>query len=231
MNKLYRFLLGCVCTVFAVAALAQSVPPAAAPDPLPPDLQGVNLNEERARIKQVREAALQAYRQAIKVCYQQIAVNACKMDAQQKKNTIDNDLRRQELLLNNYQRQQRADKAVQRLEDKQSADAQTDAEDKRIEFHNSHLDKLQENLDKNDAYLEKQEQVERNRENYQKKLDELNERQRKQQDKASEAQKKRAEYQRKLDEADKHRQQVDNDNANRKPTAPLPVPRAEDIPQ
>ena len=30
MNNLYRFLLGCVCTVFAVAALAQSVPPAAA---------------------------------------------------------------------------------------------------------------------------------------------------------------------------------------------------------
>ena len=229
MNINHRILITCFCATLSAGLHAQSpVVDAAAPST---ELQGVNLEVERARIKQVRNKAMADYRQAVRICYQKIAVNSCKMDAQQKKNEIDNDLRRQELLLNNYQRQDRGNKAVQRLDEKQSADVQTDAEDKRIEFHNGYLEKLQENLDKNDAYLEKQEQIERNRDEDQKKLDEINERQRKQKEKSAESAKKRAEYQQKLDEADKHRQQVESDNANRKQLQPLPVPRREDIPQ
>lgn len=231
MSKPFPTLIFFVFVLFGTVSQAQNTTnttdlPAA-------DLQGVNLQTERARIQQERQAALQTYRQAMKNCYQKIAVNACKMDAQQTKNAIDNDLKRQELLLNNYQRQQLGNKAVDRLEEKQSVEAQIDAEDKRIEFHNSYLDKLQENLDKNEAYLEKEEQIERNRESFQNKADELKERQRKQQEKAAASNKKRAEYQKKLDEADKHRQQVENDNANRTQPAPapLPVPRPQDIPQ
>ncbi len=229
MNINHRILITCFCAGLSAALHAQSpAVEAAAPST---ELQGINLEAERARIKDVRNKAMADYRQAIKACYQKIAVNSCKMDAQQKKNEIDNDLKRQELLLNNYQRQERGNKAIQRLDDKQSTESQIDAEDKRIEFHNGYLEKLQENLDKNDVYLEKQDQVERNRESYQKKLDEINERQRKQKDKAAESAKKRAEYQQKLDEADKHRQQVESDNTNRKQSQPLPVPRREDIPQ
>lgn len=231
MNKKKLIFIICICAAYSLTSLAQSPAVDSGSSPSA-ELQGVNLEAERARIRKERTQATENYRQAIRACYQKIAVNACKMDAQQIKNAIDNDLKRQELLLNNYQRQERGNKAILRLDDKQSLDAQTGAEDKRIEFHNSYLDKLQENLDKNEAYLEKQDEIERNRESYQRKMDEINERQRKQKEKAAEASKKRAEYQRKLDEADKHRQQLDNDNANSKqPPAPLPVPRREDIPQ
>ena len=105
-------------------------------------------------------------------------------------------------------------------------------------LHNKHiadadLEKLQENLDKNEKHLQQAEQVEANREKYEKRLEEIKERQRKQQEKAIEVSKKRAEYQRKLDEAEKHRQQLENENANRKQTAdtPLPKPRPEDMPK
>jgi len=112
--------------------------------PAEQSLQGVNVEEERARIKTARDASLKEYKDALKACYQQVVVSSCKMDAQQKKIEIDNDLRRQEILLNTYQRQQTTDKALQRIEEKQSADKQTDEEEKRIEFHNIYLDKLQE---------------------------------------------------------------------------------------
>ena len=201
--------------------------------PAEQSLQGVNVEEERARIKTARDASLKEYKDALKACYQQVVVSNCKMDAQQKKIEIDNDLRRQEILLNTYQRQQTTDKAMQRIEEKQSADKQTDAEEKRIEFHNSHLDKLQENLDKNEKHLQQQEEIEANREKFEKRMEEIKERQRRQQEKAAEVAKKRADYQRKLDEAEKHRQQVEGDSANRKqpPEPPLPKPRPEDMPK
>jgi len=195
-------------------------------------LQGVNVEEERARIKSARDAAQDEYKKAVRNCYQQIVVSSCKLDAQQKKIEIDNDLRRQELLLNAYQRQLRGDKAQQRLDEKQSVDKQIEAEDKRIEFHNSYLEKLQENLDKNEKYLEQQEEIEANREKYEQRMQAIRERQLKQQEKAAAIEKKRAEYQRKLDEAEKHRQQVEADSATRKPsTGSLPKPRPEDMPK
>jgi len=195
-------------------------------------LQGVNVEEERARIKSAREAASEAYKKAVKDCYQQVVVSSCKMDAQQKKIEIDNDLRRQEVLLNNYQRQLRGEKALQRLDEKQSVDKQIEAEEKRIDYHNGHLEKLQENLDKNEKYLKQQEEIEANREKYEQRMQEIKERQRKQQDKAAAIEKKRAEYQRKLDEAEKHRQQVEADSATRKSSSDdLPKPRPEDMPK
>ena len=195
-------------------------------------LQGVNVEEERARIKSARDAAQDEYKKAVRNCYQQIVVSSCKLDAQQKKIEIDNDLRRQEVLLNAYQRQLRGDKALQRLEENQSVDKQIEAEDKRNEFHNGYLEKLQENLEKNEKHLEKQEEIEANREKYEQRMQAIRERQLKQQEKAAAIEKKRAEYQRKLDEAEKHRQQVEADSATRKSSSDdLPKPRPEDMPK
>lgn len=233
MNLHQFFTILCLCCVCGLPARAQVLADDAANGADETNLQGVNVEEERERIKKTRETSLEQYRKAIKACYQKIAVNGCKMDAQQKKIEIDNDLRRQEILLNAYQRQLKTDKAIQKLEEKQSVESQIDKQDKSIEFHNSYLEKLQENLEKNEKHLQQAEQIEANREKFEKRLEEIKERQRKQQEKAVEVSKKRAEYQRKLDEAEKHRQQVENDNANRKQVADpaLPKPRPEDMPK
>ena len=233
MNMKKDLILSCFCLCLALPLQAWQAVNTPVVLPAEQSLQGVNVDEERALIKAAREAATKEYKDAVKACYQQIVVSSCKMDAQQKKIEIDNDLRRKEILLNAYQRQQVTDKALQRIEEKQSVEKQTDAEDKRIEFHNNYLDKLQENLDKNEKYLQQQEEIEANREKYEKRMAEIKERQRRQQEKAAEVAKKRADYQRKLDEAEKHRQQVEADSANRKqpPEPPLPKPRSEDMPK
>jgi hypothetical protein len=230
MKKLLFLSIFCLCV--STASLAWQAVNTPVVLPAEDLLQGVNVEEERARIKTAREAALETYKKEVKNCYQQVVVSSCKMDAQQKKIEIDNDLRRQEVLLNNYQRQLRGDKALQRLDEKQSVDKQIEAEEKRIDYHNGHLEKLQENLDKNEKYLQQQEEIEANREKYEQRMQEIRERQRKQQEKAAAIEKKRADYQRKLDEADKHRQQVEADSATRKPsTDALPKPRPEDMPK
>jgi hypothetical protein len=223
MKKLLFLSIFCLCV--STASLAWQAVNTPVVLPAEDLLQGVNVEEERARIKTAREAALETYKKEVKNCYQQVVVS--KMDAQQKKIEIDNDLRRQEVLLNNYQRQLRGDKALQRLDEKQSVDKQIEAEEKRIDYHNGHLEKLQENLDKNEKYLQQQEEIEANREKYEQRMQEIRERQ-----KAAAMEKKRADYQRKLDEADKHRQQVEADSATRKPsTDALPKPRPEDMPK
>ena len=233
MNLFKFFTLIIICWIGVAPSSAQTSLQDAANLDSENNLQGVNVEDERARIKKTRESSLEEYRKTIRTCYQKIAVNNCKMDAQQKKIEIDNELRRQEILLNAYQRQLRTDRAIQRLDEKQSVENQIDKADKDIEFRNSHLEKLQENLEKNEKHLEKELEVEANREKYERRLEALKERQRKQQEKAAEISKKRAEYQRRLDEAEKHRQQIDSDNANRKQQAeaPLPTPRPEDIPK
>ena len=230
MKKLLFLSIFCLCV--STASLAWQAVNTPVVLPAEDLLQGVNVEEERARIKTAREAALETYKKEVKNCYQQVVVSSCKMDAQQKKIEIDNDLRRQEVLLNNYQRQLRGDKALQRLDEKQSVDKQIEAEEKRIDYHNGHLEKLQENLDKNEKYLKQQEEIEANREKYEQRMQEIKERQRKQQDKAAAIEKKRAEYQRKLDEAEKHRQQVEAESATRKSSSDdLPKPRPEDMPK
>ena len=229
----FKFFFIVVCWIGIATAYAQTSSEIATNLDSDNNLQGVNVEDERARIKKTRESSLEEYRKTIRACYQKIAVNNCKMDAQQKKIEIDNELRRQEILLNAYQRQLRTDRAIQRLDEKQSVENQIEKTDKDIEFRNSHLEKLQENLDKNEKHLEKELEVEANREKYERRLEALKERQRNQQDKAAEISKKGAEYQRKQDDAQKHRQQIESDNANRKQQADpaLPKPRPEDMPK
>jgi hypothetical protein len=144
----------------------------------------------------------------------------------------DNDLRRQETILNNAVRKQRGDKALLRLEDKQSQERQLKDEEKRMEQRNVHLYKLQENLEKNEKHLDKQLDSEASREKYQQRLQELQERQRKHEEKAAQAAQKRAQVLRKQEEADKHRKNVEKEAAERNPNVQaLPIPKPADIPQ
>lgn len=195
-------------------------------------LQGLDLDAERKRIRSERDAADAEYKTALKLCFQKFAVNSCKQDALDEKIKRDNDLRRQEIILNNAVRKQRGDKALLRAEDKQSQEKQLKDEERRMEQRNVHLDKLQENIEKNEKAVDKALEIEENREKYQQRLKELEERQRKHEEKAAQAAQKRAEYLRKQEEADKHRSSVERDALERKPNVePLPTPKPSDIPR
>ena len=194
-------------------------------------LQGLDLDKERQIIRERRQAADAEYKAALKLCYKKFAVNSCKQDALEKKIPVDNELRRQELILNNAARQQRGDKAFLRNEEKQSPEQQQQEQD-RLEKKNTFVDKLNENLDKNEKHLSKQQEIESNREKNQQRIDQVLERQRQHAEKAAQAEKKRADYQRKQDEAQKHKENAAKDSADQSKTAkPLPMPKASEISQ
>ena len=195
-------------------------------------VQGLDLVKERQVIREKRLAAETEYKAALKLCYKKFAVNSCKQDALDKKIKVDNELRSQELVLNNAVRQQRGDKAYLRTEDKQSLDKQLQMEEERLEKKNAYLDKLNENLEKNEKQLNKQQEIESNREKNQQRMDEVLERQRKYAEKAELAEKKRAEFQRKQEDAEKRKQDAAKNAKDHSKTAEtLPKPKASELPQ
>jgi colicin import membrane protein len=231
MKHFLYLLLWCVLP-WAGNAFAQSAAPLDATAASPDLLQGLDLEAERKRIRSEREKSDATYSATLKLCYQKFAVNGCKQDALDEKIKRDNDLRRQETILNNAVRKQRGDKALLRLEDKQSQERQLKDEEKRMEQRNVHLYKLQENLEKNEKHLDKQLDSEASREKYQQRLQELQERQRKHEEKAAQAAQKRAQVLRKQEEADKHRKNVEKEAAERNPNVQaLPTPQPADIPR
>ena len=213
MKYFLYLLLGCVLQL-AGNASAQSTAPLGATPASADLLQGLDLEAERKRIRAERAAADAQYK------------------ALDEKIKRDNQLRSQETILNNALRKQRGDKALLRLEDKQSQEKQLRDEEDRMEQRNVHLDKLQENIEKNEKHLDKQLESEANQEKYQQRLQELQERRRKHEEKAAQSAQKRAELLRKQEEADKHRKNVEKEAAERNPNVQdLPTPKPADIPR
>jgi hypothetical protein len=230
--KYFLYLLLCCFVQLAGNASAQPTAPLGATPASPDMLQGLDLEAERKLIRAERAAADAQYSAALKLCYQKFAVNGCKQDALDEKIKRDNQLRSQETVLNNAARKQRGDKALLRLEDKQSQEKQLRDEEDRMEQRNVHLDKLQENIEKNEKHLDKQLESEANREKYQQRLQELQERRRNHEEKAAQSAQKRAELLRKQEEADKHRKNVEKEAAERNPNVQdLPTPKPADIPR
>lgn len=193
-------------------------------------LQGLDIQAERAQIAQEKKASEDAYKAAVKACFQKIAVNACKQDAQQIKNQQFNDFRRRELVLNDAERKERSAQALKKTQDKQSEDKQLQEAERRREAQDQHLDKLQNNLEKKEERLKKEAEIESNREARAKRLEELLERQRAHEAKLKDAAKFQENHQRKLQENQQHRAQVEKDRANRNPSVePLP-PRTDSQP-
>jgi len=181
------------------------------------------LRQERDRLSLERSQAGNTYTEALKRCYQEIAVNACKQRAQDIKNLTNNQIRRQEIQLNQREREKQSQDAQVRLKDKQSQETQDKEAERRGKTQQEHADALKRNLDKNNEYQDKQAQAEENLRQRQQHVEEVLKRQQSHADKAAASDKARADYQRKLQEAQAHREQILNDRAKRNAdVAPLP---------
>ena len=217
--------------VLSSLMVAHAQETAASPSASVETIQGIDVDAERQRIRRERAKSEEDYKRALKACYQTFAVNRCKQQALDLKIQNDNALRQQDIVLNDAVRKQRSDQALQRIEEKNSAEQQFKEQEERDQRRNAYLDKLQENLEKNEKQLQKQDEVEANRERYQQRLDDIQERRRVMAEKAAQAAKKREENDRKQQEAQKHRQSVQRDAAERKPDVPgLPLPSTSDKP-
>lgn len=103
----FKFLTGLVLAMAQLAAVAQSV----APTP-----QTLDVGAERQRIAQERATSEAAYVASERVCYSRFAVSDCLSDARKKRRVVMDELRRQELVLNDLDRQIKGMEALKRIE-------------------------------------------------------------------------------------------------------------------
>ena len=81
---------------------------------------------ERARLKSQREKVEAAFLAEEKACYRKFAVNDCLDAARARRRTAVDDLRRQEIALNDVERKRKAAERRKAIEDKEQAQRQRD---------------------------------------------------------------------------------------------------------
>ena len=104
--------------IFALACLLASafVAAQAVPEPLP--ATSLQLQEEHLRIDRVRTQLLAEAELANAVCYQKFAVFDCQRNIRVKNRRVLDELRRQELRLNDLERRAKANNALDKIKDK-----------------------------------------------------------------------------------------------------------------
>lgn len=111
MSRCSVFLVLCLLAPAIVAAQEQAVqaPLSAAPLLVP---------EERARIQRARLQVTADAEQANAACYQKFAVSDCQRQVRANKRLVMDELRRQEVILNDLARQGKAFEALKKIEEK-----------------------------------------------------------------------------------------------------------------
>lgn len=92
----------------SACAASPEQPVAAAQPGFSADMSAEQMAAERQRINRVRVAEENRFSAAEAACYQRFAVNDCLTTVQRARRTVREELRRQEIALNDIERQQRA---------------------------------------------------------------------------------------------------------------------------
>lgn len=111
---------------FALASPAQPVPAAV-------DASPEAMARERSRIAQERQREEARFAGEEAACYQRFAVNDCLREVRVRKRAAFEDLRRQEIELNDAERRQRGTEQLRRTEERMSPRAQQDDAQRREE--------------------------------------------------------------------------------------------------
>jgi colicin import membrane protein len=103
----FKILTGLILTMAQLAVVAQTVEPTS---------QALDMGAERERIGRERAASEVVYAASERACYSRFAVFDCLSDARRAKRLTTDELRRQELVLNDMERQAKAVDALKRIE-------------------------------------------------------------------------------------------------------------------
>lgn len=117
MSRRPVFRLLCLLAPALVAAQGQAVHEPLTVSPL-------QLQQERSRIQRSRAQAHAEAQQANAACYQKFAVSDCLREVRADKRLVLDELRRQEVILNDLARQAKAIEALKKIEEKSSWGAQ-----------------------------------------------------------------------------------------------------------
>jgi len=102
-----KILTGLILALAQLGAIAQTV------EPVP---QTLNVNAERGRISQERAASESIYAVSERGCYSRFALSDCLSDARKVRRVTMDELRRQELVLNDMDRKIKAMEELKRIE-------------------------------------------------------------------------------------------------------------------
>ncbi len=86
----------------------------------------IDMSAERLRIKQQRATHEALYTQAMQACYERFAVFGCQQEAKRVRRETFDELRRQEVVLNDLERQANAVSALQRINQNMSPERQAE---------------------------------------------------------------------------------------------------------
>ncbi|MSQ56071.1 MAG: hypothetical protein EXR35_00705 [Limnohabitans sp.] len=93
-------------------------------------IKGIDVTQERKKLEQQKTAANDLLKTENKICYSKFAVNDCKVSAKQKNTAALNEIRRQEIILNDIERKKKAGGAIDRYEEKMSLEKALENEKK-----------------------------------------------------------------------------------------------------
>lgn len=102
----------------------------------------LNSSAERARIEADRGRAQTNFEKDQASCYQRFAVNDCLREVKVRRRAVLEELRRQEIILNDADRRKQAAEQIRRADEKSSAQALQDEADKRAAARQEHEERL-----------------------------------------------------------------------------------------
>jgi len=103
----FKILTGLVLAMGQFVAMAQTIEPTS---------QAIDVNAERERIAQEREASEAIYTASERQCYSRFAVFDCLSEARKVRRVATDELRRQELVLNDMDRKNKGVEALKRIQ-------------------------------------------------------------------------------------------------------------------
>ncbi|MDM0013631.1 hypothetical protein QTH87_14415 [Variovorax sp. J22P168] len=191
-----------------------------------PNSGGSDLDAERTRLSQERQAVEQRYDTERAACYKKFAVEGCLQESRQRRRMATDDIKRQEAAINDLVRKRRGAAALDRLDEKGANGRPQDTQQRRDESVKSQQEREQRAAEHAASRAQTAAEAAERQRQFDDKQRAHAEEQAKAAQRRAEAPAAREAYERKLANAEKQRQESEKRNAAKtKPrSAPLPPP-------
>ncbi len=185
-----------------------------------------NFEAERARLAQERKDVDARYATEQAACYKKFAVEDCLQESRRRRRTDTDNIKRQEAVMNDFERKRRAAAQLDKLEQKKADQRAQESEAKRQEALKSQQDRDQRAADHAASRAQTASQAAERQKQFDDKQRAHAEEQAKAAQRRAEAPAARSDYEEKQKKAQEHRADLDRRNAAKtKPrSAPLPTP-------
>jgi len=213
MKKLIALLFACAC---ASSALAQTTA----------TVGSVDFEAERARLTRERDEVENRFKSEQAACYKKFAVEGCLKEGRVRRRLANEDIKRQEAVLNDIERKRSGAAELDKLHEKKSESASTDANAKREESLKSQDDRERRAAEHATSRSQAEAEAAERQRQFKDKQQANAEHQAKQAERRADMAASRAEYEQKLRDAREHQEELERRNSARTKPRAAPLPEA-----